>query len=475
MTDGVVVSSTATAHWAWVGLRLRPTATAADTSAAEQAWLAGLWTTDHGTRWEIRYSNDRPLSCVLLGRVHGRDPAKVTAAALALRQRLAVPPGHLRAEPIMDTDEVRANLAPTDRKSRFELRKRLGWTRSVRRDTDRRVCFAVAPLVAGGSSWEAVWHSLAGLSVPTSVGVYLEPYRPSGAFADRLTALATEYTTLADTGRSSPMWRVESPPDPFATTAAPGYRDAVRRYANRCYRLRVSVAAAGPVDPGFVAQLGATTGTAPCPVAPDDAAGAWRNLATMDRAWLDETCRQGSPAGELDEAERILCDIIDEAEANVAFRLPGHQLFEVPKKPTGKRVFVSYVQEDLPLVERLVLDLRNAGYDVWMDRSRLLPGQRWRSEIKRAIAAADFFVACFSPRYWKDQTYMNEELIVAIERFRLMPRDRTWFIPAMLAECELPDHALGPNETIVGDMQYADFGKDWDEALRRVVTVLRSR
>jgi hypothetical protein len=34
---------------------------------------------------------------------------------------------------------------------------------------------------------------------------------------------------------------------------------------------------------------------------------------------------------------------------------------------------------------------------------------------------------------------------------------------------------FGPNETIVGDMRYADFGKDWDEALRHVVAVLESR
>jgi hypothetical protein len=67
---------------------------------------------------------------------------------------------------------------------------------------------------------------------------------------------------------------------------------------------------------------------------------------------------------------------------------------------------------------------------------------------------------------------MNEELIVAVERLRLMRRDRTWFIPAMLAETELPDHVFGPNETIVGDMQYADFGKDWEEALRLVIAVL---
>jgi hypothetical protein len=470
MTDGVVVESTATAHWAWVGLRLLPASTA--TVAAERAWLAGLWTTDLGTRWEVRYRTGSPVSCVLLGRVHGHDLATVRAAAVVLRQRLAAAPGH--ATPITDDNEVRAWLAPMA--PAFELRKRLHWAWSGRRDTNRRVCFAVTPLVAGGPSWDAVWQSFTRLSALTTVGVYLEPCQPTAEFAGRLRRLAVEYTTLAGSGRSSPMWKVESLPDPFAMTAAPGYVDAVRRYAGRCYRLRISVAADGPVDPSFVALLGATTGTVACRVAPQDVSGAWRNLATMDRQWLDETYRQGAPPGELDDTERILCDLVDETEANTAFRLPGDlPLFQAPRKPTGKRVFVSYVQEDLDLVEKLVLDLGNAGYDVWLDRSRLLPGRRWRSDIKRAIADADFFIACFSPRYWKDQTFMNEELIVAIERYRLMPRDRTWFIPAMLAECALPDHPFGPNETIVGDMQYADFGKDWDAALRRVIAVLESR
>jgi hypothetical protein len=463
MTDGVVVESTATGHWAWVGLRLLPTST--DTSAAERAWLASLWTTDHGTRWEIRYRNGPPLSCLLLGRVHGRDPVKVRAAAVALRDRLATAPGH--RQPITD-DEVRACLAPMG--PTFELRKRLDWAPAGRRDTDRRVCFAMAPLVAGGS-WDAVLQSLARLPSPTTVGVYLEPCQPTAEFAGRLRRLATEYRTLATHGRSSPMWPTASPPEPFAVTALPGYDDAVRRYANRCYRLRISVA--GSVEPGLAALLGAATGTVACRVAPHDVAGAWRNLATMDRQWLDETYRQGAPPGELDDTERILCDLVDEAEAGTAFRLPSNPpLFQPPSKPTGKRVFLSYVKEDLDLVERLVRDLGNAGYDVWMDRDRLLPGRRWRSDIKQAIAEADFFVACFSPSYWKDETFMNEELIVAIERFRLMPRNRTWFIPAMLAECALPDHVFGPNETLVDNMQYADFGKDWDEALRRVIAVL---
>jgi len=145
----------------------------------------------------------------------------------------------------------------------------------------------------------------------------------------------------------------------------------------------------------------------------------------------------------------------------------------VPVASPGRtRVFVSYVREDLDIVDRLVAALLDAGYDVWIDRDRLLPGMRWKAEIKNAIAAGDFFLACFTPRYWKPESYMNEELLAAVERLRLMPRSRSWFIPAMLEECELPDHPIGPGETIANSLQYADFGTDWDLAMSQVVAVL---
>ena len=52
---------------------------------------------------------------------------------------LAATPGHVRAEPIMDNNEVHASLAPSDRRPQFELRKRLGWTRQrpARRAVER--------------------------------------------------------------------------------------------------------------------------------------------------------------------------------------------------------------------------------------------------------------------------------------------------------------------------------------------------
>ncbi|MGH3435248.1 MAG: toll/interleukin-1 receptor domain-containing protein [Sciscionella sp.] len=140
---------------------------------------------------------------------------------------------------------------------------------------------------------------------------------------------------------------------------------------------------------------------------------------------------------------------------------------------TRKRIFVSYVREDMDAVDQLVHALTESGFDVWMDRTHLLPGMRWQSEIKKAIRAGDYFIACFSPRYCnKLVSYMNEELIIAIEQLRLMPRNRRWFVPIMLETCEIPDLPIGPGETFSEFIQYADFSVNWDKAIRAVLDSL---
>jgi hypothetical protein len=141
---------------------------------------------------------------------------------------------------------------------------------------------------------------------------------------------------------------------------------------------------------------------------------------------------------------------------------------------TRKRVFLSYVRDDRDTADRLADDLVAVGYDVWIDHQRLCPGMRWNAEIRNAIETGDFFVACFSPHYWRPESRMNEEVLVAVERLRRMPRNRTWFIPVKLADCALPDHPIGPGETIENAMQYADFGADWAEALRQVIAAFGS-
>jgi hypothetical protein len=132
-------------------------------------------------------------------------------------------------------------------------------------------------------------------------------------------------------------------------------------------------------------------------------------------------------------------------------------------------IFISYVRENADKVDRLVTSLRSAGAPVWLDRNELMPGQRWQDSIRQAIQAGAFFVACFSKEYLgKNRSYMNEELLLAIEELRKRPSDRAWFIPVLLSECSLPDRSIGPGESLQS-IQYADLFSDWDEGVKRLI------
>src|SRR4051794_11173346 len=93
-------------------------------------------------------------------------------------------------------------------------------------------------------------------------------------------------------------------------------------------------------------------------------------------------------------------------------------------------IFISYVRENSNVVDRLANELRNRGITVWLDRNNIDPGARWRDAIEKEIQRGSFFMACFSKEYSeRDETYMNEELTIAIDKLRKRPSDKVWFIP----------------------------------------------
>jgi len=69
---------------------------------------------------------------------------------------------------------------------------------------------------------------------------------------------------------------------------------------------------------------------------------------------------------------------------------------------------------------------------------------------------------------------MNEELIIAVERLRQMPRDRRWFIPVLLEPTTIPDYPIGPTETLA-DLQHIDLSTDWEAGIRRLIDDLLER
>src|SRR5262249_19557642 len=93
-------------------------------------------------------------------------------------------------------------------------------------------------------------------------------------------------------------------------------------------------------------------------------------------------------------------------------------------------------------------------------------------DIRNAIGTGAFFLACFSKSYaQRTDTYMNEELAVAVEELRLRRRSRAWFLPISLDGSPLPDLQLGSNETLL-DGQSIRLDTSWEDGVGRLVRVI---
>lgn len=134
--------------------------------------------------------------------------------------------------------------------------------------------------------------------------------------------------------------------------------------------------------------------------------------------------------------------------------------------------FISYVTENRQQAHYLCLCLREYGIDYWLDREHIAPGQRWQLSIRQAIEHGAFFIACFSREYLeRENTYMNEELALAIEELQKHTKDRTWFIPVLLTSIPLPDLDIGDGETL-RNLHSVDLSEDWESGVRRLIETM---
>lgn len=130
------------------------------------------------------------------------------------------------------------------------------------------------------------------------------------------------------------------------------------------------------------------------------------------------------------------------------------------------KVFIGYVREDAAKASHLYGELARHGFDPWMDRHKLLPGQNWPRAIENAIEVSDFVVTCFSRRAISKRGGFQAELRFALECARHIPLDSVYLIPVRLDECRVPAQ-------IARQTQYIDLFPDWDAGRRRLLRVLK--
>ena len=153
-------------------------------------------------------------------------------------------------------------------------------------------------------------------------------------------------------------------------------------------------------------------------------------------------------------------------------RLINHINMEIKHAREMRHVFISYCHENKTVVDRLCQVLASHDIHIWLDRDNRGPGTPWKQAIQQAIQHGDFFIACFSTEAnARNQTYMSEELKVAIEELHRRPVDKVWFVPVKLNACEIPNIDIGGGETL-RSLQYVDLHENWETGIQRLLNTI---
>ena len=107
--------------------------------------------------------------------------------------------------------------------------------------------------------------------------------------------------------------------------------------------------------------------------------------------------------------------------------------------PCTISVFLNYAREDQAAVTSLYKKLKRRSWiDPWLDEEKILPGQDWNYEIRKAIGSADAFIACLSQKSVNKIGVVQAEIREAEKQQERRPFGWTFIIPVLLDDCQVP-------------------------------------
>lgn len=127
-----------------------------------------------------------------------------------------------------------------------------------------------------------------------------------------------------------------------------------------------------------------------------------------------------------------------------------------------KTIFLSYAREDEQKAVEIYEALKSRGHKPWMDKKKLLGGQDWQSEIRRAIERSQYFIALLSRESVSKRGFVQKEIRFALDVLGEIPPGQIYFIPVRLEPCEVPD--------AIRSLQWIDISShgDYEELFRSI-------
>lgn len=103
------------------------------------------------------------------------------------------------------------------------------------------------------------------------------------------------------------------------------------------------------------------------------------------------------------------------------------------------QVFLCHSSGDKALVRDLYQRLLADGLDPWLDEPKLLPGQDWELEIRKAVKKSDIIIVCLSESSINRRGFVQKEIKYALDVAAEQPEATIFIIPLKLEECEVPE------------------------------------
>lgn len=133
------------------------------------------------------------------------------------------------------------------------------------------------------------------------------------------------------------------------------------------------------------------------------------------------------------------------------------------------QAFISYGWNDKERVEAVCRRLAKFGLTIWMDKEKVLVGQRWKLAIAKALRESEFFIVFISANSVNKRGFFQKEIGQALEICEEKLADDIYIIPVLLDDCPVPERLT--------DFQWVGlFEEDgWARLERTLKAVIRDR
>jgi formylglycine-generating enzyme required for sulfatase activity len=112
---------------------------------------------------------------------------------------------------------------------------------------------------------------------------------------------------------------------------------------------------------------------------------------------------------------------------------------EIQEIASPLRIFLCHSSGDKPEVRKLYQRLSSDGFEPWLDEEDLLPGQKWKVEIPKAVKTSDVVIVCLSHKAINKSGYVQKEIKFALDKADEQPEGTISLIPLKLEECDVPE------------------------------------